>query len=78
MPINLVTKFQPYTDEQFATESKKALVTNQDLDWTGVHTIKVYKVTTSAMNDYGRSGPQASGAGLALSKTWTPPRRSSR
>lgn len=57
MPINLVTKFQPYTDEQFATESKKALVTNQDLDWTGAHTIKVYKVTTSQMNDYGRSGP---------------------
>lgn len=57
MAINLVTKFQPYTDEQFATESKKALITNQDLDWTGAHTIKVYKVTTSAMNDYGRSGP---------------------
>jgi len=57
MPINLVTKFQPYTDEQFSTESKKALVTNQDLDWTGAHTIKVYKVTTSQMNDYGRSGP---------------------
>ncbi len=61
MPINLVTKFQPYTDEQFATESKKALVTNQDLDWTGAHTIKVYKVTTSAMNDYGRSGPAPAG-----------------
>ena len=57
MAINLVTKFQPYTDEQFSTESKKALVTNQDLDWTGAHTVKVYKVTTSAMNDYGRSGP---------------------
>ena len=57
MAINLVTKFQPYTDEQFSTESKKALVTNQDLEWTGAHTIKVYKVTTSAMNDYGRSGP---------------------
>ena len=57
MAINLVTKFQPYTDEQFATESKKALVTNQDLEWTGAHTIKVYKITTSAMNDYGRSGP---------------------
>ena len=57
MPINLATKFQPYTDEQFSTESKKALVTNQDLDWTGAHTIKVYKVTTSQMNDYGRNGP---------------------
>lgn len=57
MPINLVTKFQPYTDEQFATESKKALVTNQDLDWTGAHTVRVYKITTSEMNDYGRNGP---------------------
>lgn len=51
MAINLVTKFQPYTDEQFSTESKKALVTNQDLTWTGAHTIKVYKVTTSGMGD---------------------------
>ena len=57
MAINLVTKFQPYTDEQFSTESKKALVTNQDLSWTGAHTIKVYKITTSGMNDYGRNGP---------------------
>ena len=57
MAVDLVTKFQPYTDEQFATESKKSLVTNQDLDWTGAHTIKVYKITTSQMNDYGRNGP---------------------
>ena len=32
MPINLVTKFQLYTDEQVATESKRALVTNQELE----------------------------------------------
>ncbi len=57
MAIDLVKKFQPYTDEQFSTESKKALLTNNDFDWTGAHTIKVYKVTTSKMNDYGRSGP---------------------
>lgn len=57
MPIDLATKFQPYTDEQFSTESKKSLLTNNDLTWTGAHTIKVYKVSTSAMNDYGRKGP---------------------
>lgn len=57
MPIDLVTKFQPYVDEQFSTESKKSLLTNSDLIWTGAHTIKVYKVSTAAMNDYGRSGP---------------------
>lgn len=57
MSIDLTTKFQPYTDEQFSTESKRSLLTNQDFDWTGAHTVKVYKVGTSAMNDYGRNGP---------------------
>ena len=61
MPINLTTKFKPYTDEQFATESKRALVTNQDLDWTGAHAIRVYKVTTSQMNDYTRNAPVPAG-----------------
>ena len=55
MAINLTTKFQPYTDELFTTESKKSLLTNQDLDWTGAHTVKVYKVGTSEMNDYSRN-----------------------
>lgn len=57
MAIELVTKFLPYVDELFSTESKKSVLTNQDLSWTGAHTIKVYKVTTASMNDYGRSGP---------------------
>lgn len=57
MAIELATKFQPYTDEQFSTESKRSLLTNQDFDWTGAHTVKVYKITTSPMNDYGRNGP---------------------
>lgn len=56
MPIDLVTKFQPYVDEQFTTESRKALLTNNDLTWTGAHTIKVYKINTSQMNDYDRTG----------------------
>ena len=56
MAINLTTKFAPYTDEQFSTESKKTLVTNQDFEWTGAHTVKVYKVSTTTMNDYDRTG----------------------
>lgn len=56
MAINLVTKFAPYTDEQFSTESKKSLLTNQDFDWTGAHTVKVYKVNTADMSDYDRAG----------------------
>lgn len=54
--INLTTKFLPYTDEQFSTESKLSMLTNKDFDWTGAHSIKVYKIGTSAMNDYDRSG----------------------
>lgn len=56
MALDLVTQFLPYTDELFSTESKKALLTNSDFDWTGAHTIKVYSVTTAGMNDYNRSG----------------------
>lgn len=56
MAINLVTQFQPYVDEIFTKESKKELVTNQDFDWTGAHTIKVYKISTGTMNDYDRAG----------------------
>ena len=59
MAIDLVTQYLPYVDELFSAESKKSLLTNQDLSWTGAHTIKVYKVTTASMNDYGRSGPKS-------------------
>lgn len=54
--IDLVTKFAPYVDEQFKNESKLSMLTNQDFDWTGAHTIKVYKIGTSQMNDYDRAG----------------------
>ena len=56
MAIDLVTKFLPYVDEAFATESKKSLLTNDEFNWTGAHTVKVYKVTTGTMNDYDRQG----------------------
>ena len=56
MAIDLVTQFLPYVDEIFTTESKKSLLTNNDLDWTGAHTVKVYKVSTAGMNDYDRAG----------------------
>ena len=56
MPIDLVTKFQPYVDEQFSTESKKSLLTNNDFDWSGAHTVKIYKISTAPMHDYDRPG----------------------
>lgn len=56
MAIQLASKFLPYVDEKFSTASKKSLLTNNDFEWTGAHTIKVYKVTTADMTDYDRSG----------------------
>ena len=58
--INLTTVIQHYTDEQFTTESKKSLLTNQDFSWTGAHPVKVYNISTATMNDYGRTGPATS------------------
>lgn len=68
MSINLVTKFLPYVDEKFNTESKKSLLTNNDFDWTGAHTIKVYKVSTGSMNDYDRKGTGSGATGSRYGK----------
>lgn len=66
MAIELVTKYLPYVDELFKAESKKSLLTNEDFEWTGAHTVKVYKIGTSAMVDYDRegTGPNASRYGI--------------
>lgn len=60
MAIELATKYLPYVDEIFARESKKSLLTNQDFSFEGAGTVKIYKISTSSMNDYGRSGPSGS------------------
>ena len=56
MAIDLATKFVPYVDEMITAESKKSLITNQDFNWDGAHTVKINKISTSSMNDYDRSG----------------------
>lgn len=65
MAIDLVEKVLPYVDEIFTKESKKSLLTNQDFTWSGAHTVKVYKVSTSQMNDYDRAG---TGSGVSGSR----------
>lgn len=40
-------------------------MTNQDFDWTGAHTVKVYKISTGSMNDYDRAG---TGSGVTGSR----------
>lgn len=62
MSIDLVSKYSSNVDEQFKAESKLSLVTNQDYDWTGAHTVKIYTVNTAPMNDYDRSGSKTQGS----------------
>ena len=63
MAIELATKYLPYVDEIFKAESKKSLLTNDDFDWTGAHTVKVYKIGTSSMTDYDRAGTGSGATG---------------
>lgn len=55
MSIQLAAKYGPYVDELFKAESKVSLLTNNDYDWTGAKTIKLYKISTAALNDYARN-----------------------
>lgn len=54
MAIELAEKYLPYVDEIFTTESKKELLTNQDFAFDSAHSVKVYKISTGEMWDYGR------------------------
>lgn len=56
MAIELVTKYLPYVDEIFTAESKKELLTNKNFSFQGAKTVKIYKISTGKMQDYGRSG----------------------
>lgn len=71
MSIELVKKFAPHTDELFKAESKKELLTNTDFDWTGAHSVAVWKVSTVGMNDYARNvreGDLEEGAVASMSR----------
>lgn len=56
MSIELITKYSDKVDELFSQESKTSLLTNTDYDWSGAHSVKVYKASTVALNDYARTG----------------------
>lgn len=76
MAIDLVEKYLPYVDELFTTESKKELLTNKDFTFKGAHTVKIYKISTGKMNDYGRSYRiPGTGQGMVKWNRSMPPRK---
>ena len=44
MAIELAAKYLPYVDEIFTKESKKSILTNNDFDFVGAGTVKIYKI----------------------------------
>lgn len=69
MAIILGTKYAPKVQERFSIGSKTDAYAGKDYDFTGVDTIKVYKIDTVSMTDYTRSGTMRYGSLTELGDT---------
>lgn len=61
MAIELATRYAPYVDELFSKESKLSLLAGGEYDvigdaFGGANAVKIYKISTAEMHDYGRRG----------------------
>lgn len=56
MTVNLAVKYSDKIDERFALTSVTAAAVNNNYDFSGSKTVKVYSIPTVAMNDYERTG----------------------
>ena len=53
---NLASKYSKKVDERFHRESQAMLALNNNYEFTGVETVKVYSIPVVAMTDYKRGG----------------------
>jgi len=56
MAINLATKYSSVIDERFKLKALTAPAVNQDYDFVGAQSVKIFSVDTAPMNDYGATG----------------------
>lgn len=56
MAIEYAAKYSGKVDERFAIAALTNQAVNNDYDFTGVDTVKVYSVATAELNDYAKSG----------------------
>lgn len=66
MTINYASTFDEKVDERFAKEALSTGIINQDFDFTGVDTVKVYSIPTAGMNDYALTGNTRYGTAAEL------------
>lgn len=55
MAIQLATQYLQYVDEVMKNASMLSLITNDEFKFTGANVIKLYKIGTAPMQDYGRN-----------------------
>lgn len=62
MAIEYASKYSGKVDERFALAALTNQAVNNDYDFTGVDTVKVYSIPTVALNDYALTGTSRYGA----------------
>lgn len=70
--INLAQKYEKKVDERFKLGSLTESLVNNDYNWDGVDTIKVYNIPTVPLNNYTRTGTSRYGTPVELEDTLTP------
>ena len=65
---NLASKYSSKVDERFTRESLVMAALNNDYDFTGVDTVKVYSIPVVPMQDYTRSGASRYGTPADLQR----------
>lgn len=59
MAIQLADKYETYVDEVMKAASKVSLLTGASFSFSGAKNIKLYKIGTAPMQDYGRNSVKA-------------------
>ncbi len=54
--VNYAAKYAQYVDERFRLNSLTAALINNNFDWIGVKTVKVFSRSLATLNDYQTSG----------------------
>ena len=66
--INLASKYSTNVDERFYKESQAMMALNNDYEFTGVQTVKVYSIPVAVMTDYSKSGSSRYGTPSDLTR----------
>jgi N4-gp56 family major capsid protein len=66
MAINYAEKYSPIVDERFSIGPLTSGFVNNEYEWVGVETVKVYSIPTAAMNNYSLTGSSRYGTPAEL------------